>query len=168
MLASVKRLTESQSMETSRKPNLFLIGAMKSGTTYLAKLLGAHPAIFICSPEESSYFVDSAQLRKLYPKMWDLGFWRSERRYLQLFENGRTAVLLGEASTDYTKHPLFTRIPERIHKFNPHARFIYETRDPIEWTVSHYWHTFRGAMFGPFGWLGVDGTTADGAGYGQP
>jgi hypothetical protein len=31
-----------------RKPNLFLIGAMKSGTTYLRKLLNAHPDIFMC------------------------------------------------------------------------------------------------------------------------
>src|SRR5580698_312787 len=70
-----------------RKPNLFVIGAMKSGTTYLSKLLGAHPSIFICSPEEPSYFVDPEQLRAVWPAAWDLGFWRSEERYLRLFRN---------------------------------------------------------------------------------
>ena len=54
-----------QARTTIRKPNLFLIGAMKSGTTYLNKLLGVHPCIFMCTPEEPTYFVDSSQLKKL-------------------------------------------------------------------------------------------------------
>ena len=49
---------------TRRKPNLFLIGAMKSGTTYLRKLLKAHPDIFMCEPDEPSYFVDPRQLKR--------------------------------------------------------------------------------------------------------
>jgi len=126
-----------------RKPNLFLIGAMKSGTTYLNKLLGAHPAIFMCSPEEPSYFVDPKQLRALWPKAWDLGLWRSEERYLDLFRTNRDAVLLGEASTNYTKRPLVSGVPERIGRFNPDARFIYLMRDPVERTISHYWHMVR-------------------------
>jgi hypothetical protein len=126
-----------------RKPNLFVIGAMKSGTTYLNKLLGAHPAIFMCAPEEPSYFVDPRQLRTLWPDAWDLGFWRSEERYLRLFSAGGDAVLLGEASTNYSKRPLVDGVPERIHAFNPDARFVYLLRDPVERSISHYWHMVR-------------------------
>jgi hypothetical protein len=128
---------------TLRKPNLFIIGAMKSGTTYLAKLLEAHPHIFICRPEEPSYFVESQQLRTLYPKIWDLGYWKSEDRYLRLFEAAVTATVIGEASTNYTKLPIVRGVPEKIRKFNPDARFIYILRDPIERTISHYWHMVR-------------------------
>src|SRR5947209_2003031 len=85
-----------------RRPGLFVIGAMKSGTTYLNKLLGAHPEIFMCAPEEPSYFVQPRQLRTLWPEAWDQGFWRSEENYLQLFQASGDALHLGEASTNYT------------------------------------------------------------------
>jgi hypothetical protein len=126
-----------------RKPNLFVIGAMKSGTTYLNKLLGAHPAIFMCCPEEPSYFVKPRQLSALWPEAWDQGFWRGEERYLRLFHSSGDAVHLGEASTNYTKRPLVSGVPEKIHDFNPDARFIYLLRDPVERTISHYWHNVR-------------------------
>jgi hypothetical protein len=123
-----------------RRPNLFVIGSMKSGTTYLAKLLESHPSIFICRPEEPSYFVDPSQLRRLWPWIWRQGYWRSEESYLKLFESAKDEVVLGEASTSYAKMPLIKDIPRRIRRFNPDARLIYVMRDPVERTLSHYWH----------------------------
>jgi hypothetical protein len=128
---------------SSRKPNLFLIGAMKSGTTYLRKLLRSHPDIFMCDPDEPSYFVDQRELKKIWPGMWDRGLWRSEQRYLQLFEPAGNVAILGEASTNYTKRPMVTGVPEKIFAFNPQARFIYLLRDPVQRTISHYWHMVR-------------------------
>lgn len=132
-----------QARTATQKPNLFLIGAMKSGTTYLNKLLGAHPSIFMCTPEEPTYFVDPSQLEKLWPHVWDLGFWRSEKQYLRLFESSEDAEILGEASTNYSKLPLVSGVPERISRFNQRARFIYLLRDPVKRTLSHYWHMVR-------------------------
>jgi hypothetical protein len=128
---------------TGRKPNLFLIGAMKSGTTYLRKLLRSHPDIFMCEPDEPSYFVDPRDLRTIWPDMWRRGLWRSEDRYLRLFEAAGDAAILGEASTNYTKRPLVMGVPEKIHAFNPQARFIYLLREPVQRTISHYWHMVR-------------------------
>lgn len=126
-----------------RKPNLFLIGAMKAGTNYLRKLLGAHPDIFMCEPREPSYFVDPRQLKRVYPEMWQLQLWRSEERYLELFRSAGNARILGDASTGYAKLPLVTGVAERIADFNPDARFIYLLRDPVERAISHYWHMVR-------------------------
>jgi len=123
-----------------RKPNLFLIGAMKSGTTYLRKLLNAHPDVFMCEPDEPSYFVEPPHLRTLWPEMWERGLWRSEERYLELFRPAGDAPILGEASTNYTKRTLAPGVPERIAAFNPEARFIYLMRDPVARAISHYWH----------------------------
>ncbi len=130
-------------MDERRKPNLFVIGAMKSGTTYLNKLLNKHHAIFMCSPEEPSYFVDPSALRRIWPDAWDLGLWRDEEHYLRLFQSTGDAVILGEASTNYTKLPLVPGVAKKIHLFNPEARFIYIMRDPVERTISHYWHMVR-------------------------
>jgi sulfotransferase family protein len=128
---------------TDRKPNLFLIGAMKSGTSYLGKLLASHPAIFMSQPDEPSYFVEPRQLKAIWPEMWERGFWRDEERYLRLFQSAGRATFIGEASTNYTKLPSVTGVSQRIRAFNPDARLIYLMRDPVERTLSHYWHMVR-------------------------
>jgi Sulfotransferase family len=125
------------------RPNLFLVGAMKSGTTYLSDLLSAHPQIFMSPVKEPCYFVDPKVLLKVWPGQWDQGYWRSPERYLHLFAAAGEARVIGEASTVYSQVPTFLEVPERILAFNPHARFVYLMRDPVERTISHYWHTVR-------------------------
>jgi len=127
---------------TSRvhRPNLFVIGSMKSGTTYLSAMLGSHPAIFMSSPREPCYFVDPRALRRAWPRMWEKGFWQSADRYLDLFAGARDATVIAESSNFYSQDPLFAGVPERILSFSPDARFIYIMRDPVERTISHYWH----------------------------
>ena len=127
----------------SQKPNLFIIGAMKSGTTYLAKILNLHPSVFICDPEEPSYFVEPRQLSRVWPYMWEQGYWRSQEDYLRLFEAAGDVKIRGEASTNYAKRPFIMGIPEKLRRFNPDARLIYIMRDPVERTISHYWHAVR-------------------------
>jgi len=124
-------------------PNLFVIGAMKSGTTYLAAQLSGHPQILICAPEEPSYFVDPEVLREIWPHMWKREFWRSEDSYLRLFEHAGGAAVIGEASTNYTKLPQIAGVVDRIKRFNPEARFVYLMRDPVDRAITHYWHMVR-------------------------
>ena len=127
-------------MRDLRKPNLFIIGAMKSGTTLLWKLLGSHPSVYMCTPKEPSYFVEPAQLCDLEPFLWSRGYWRSQELYLRLFQSPNDELFLGEASVYYTHLPQAPGVAERISRFNPNARLIYIIRDPIERTISHYWH----------------------------
>src|SRR5579871_5444493 len=129
--------------ETGRRPGLFVIGAMKSGTNYLRKLLDRHPSIFMTEANEPSYFVDPEELKVIWPERWANGYWRDERNYLRLFAPAGDALILGEASTNYTKIPLVNGVAERLHRFNPDARLIYLLRDPVERTISHYWHMVR-------------------------
>ncbi|NJL86465.1 MAG: sulfotransferase [Leptolyngbyaceae cyanobacterium SM1_1_3] len=134
-------LNYSSDLAQKVRPNLFIIGAMKAGTTSLQKYLNTHPDVFMCEPKEPCYFVHPRELS--WPKIEKLKLWKDEERYLALFQKSQNAKIIGEASTAYTKFPLVTNIPERIYQFNPEARFIYVLRDPIERTISHYLHEVR-------------------------
>ena len=113
------------------RPNLFIIGAMKAGTTSLHSYLDSHPQVFMCRPKEPMFFSRQENLEK------------GEEWYLDLFSSAGEALIIGESSTEYTKTPVFSGVARRIAKFNPEARFIYIMRDPIERTISHYWLMVR-------------------------
>ncbi len=122
------------------KPNLFLIGAMKSGSTTLHELLAAHPQIAMSEPKEPSYFVDPDVLKEWWPEMWRMGHWKEESAYLALFPDKPGARWYGESSTDYSKRPRIDGVVEKLAAYAPEARFIYIMRDPVQRTISHYWH----------------------------
>jgi hypothetical protein len=117
---------------TVPKPNLFILGAAKCGTTSLHAYLDLHPDVFMSEPKEPSFFVPE---RKHLPKELE---W-----YQGLFKGAEKARIVGESSTDYTKRPFFEGVPDRIAAFAPDARFIYMMRDPIRRAISHYWHDAR-------------------------
>ena len=122
------------------RPNLFLIGAMKSGTTTLHELMALHPQLAMSEPKEPCWFVAPTDLQAWWPEMWKKGFWKSEDAYLAIFPDKPGARYLGESSTDYSKRPRLDGVVERMAAFAPEARFIYIMRDPVERTLSHYWH----------------------------
>ncbi len=122
-------------------PDLYLIGAQKAGTTFLATLLGQHPEVCLSTPKEPDFFT----------KNWDKGAdW-----YRSCFSNPDMPVLL-DASVSYSAAPLeceranalavpskMDGVPERIRGISPNARFIYLMRDPVARTYSAYWHAVR-------------------------
>ncbi len=114
--------------EVRRRPNLFVIGAMKSGTTSLHEYLNTHPQIAMSEWKEPAFFVEELTWR------------RGHDWYLTLFENDERYRYLGESSTHYTRLPVFQGVAERLYRFNPDARLIYIMRNPLDRTVSHYWH----------------------------
>lgn len=130
-------------MEKIFKPNLFIIGAMKSGTSSLHLYLDEHPEIFMSQPKEPSYFVSPDQLKNYWRGMWEKRFWENEAKYLSLFQGADRAKIIGESSTTYSKYPKLNGVARRIKEYNSSAKFIYLMRDPVERTISHYWHTVR-------------------------
>ena len=115
-----------------KKPNLFIIGAMKSGTTSLHHYLSTHPQMFMSEPKEPGFF----KLANRTDNEW--------QAYLELFAGANEAHLyVGEGSTDYAKIPQYEGVAERIKSFSPEAKIIYVLRNPWKRTISHYWHTRR-------------------------
>jgi hypothetical protein len=124
-------------MTQAPRPNLFIIGAMKSGTTTLHEYLDTHPQIAMSQEKEPGYFVEELGLHK--GEEWYLSRWH---------EDGGDSLYRGESSTHYTKLPIFKGVPERLFHYNPQARLIYIMRNPFDRVVSHYWHALRDAYHG--------------------
>ncbi len=123
-----------------RRPNLFVVGAMKSGTSYLNRLLQEHPAIFM-SPRKEPHYFGNAKLRLTDRKIAaPYGTEARRQAYLSLFEGARDETFLGEASTSYAKMPRSAETAQRIADFSPKARIVYLMRDPVKRSISHYWH----------------------------
>lgn len=103
------------------RPNFFLIGAPKSGTTALWKHLRGHPEVFMCEPKEPHYFAaDLPGYREVV----------SQAEYLRLFDDATPRQRrVGEASVFYLASHV---APRRLRAFAPDARLIVLLRDPRE------------------------------------
>jgi hypothetical protein len=106
-----------------RKPDFFLVGAPKCGTTALSEYLRAHPEIGFSIPKEPHFFAtDRPFLRQM----------QSEEEYLRrAFAHCRERALLGEGSTHYLLSE--TAVPNAL-ACNPAARFVAMVRNPLELT----------------------------------
>jgi hypothetical protein len=114
----------------SRKPDLFIIGAAKCGTTSLYEYLRGHPEIFMSRAKEPRYFAPDLAVGT---SGHDLNHPHDEARYLALFDEARDEKRLGEASVRY----IYSRqAPELIAEFQPRPYIIAMIRNPIDMMYS--------------------------------
>jgi hypothetical protein len=113
------------------KPNLFVIGAPKCGTSALAHYLSEHPNVFFSNPKEPLYFSTD------YPHLKDQHFLRTEEDYLKLFYKAIPGqhIVVGEGSTNYLRSKTAAKAALDM---NPEAKFIVMLRNPID--VAHAFH----------------------------
>lgn len=132
-----------------RKPNLFIVGASKSGTTALHNFLNQHPDIFMSRPKELRFFCkDHIQRSDDYlKKNWwnplkrrDYYRIRTKEEYLSNFAERKDEKMAGESSPHY----LISEVAAReIHKFNPDSKIIIILRNPVDWLYSAHAQTIR-------------------------
>ncbi|MCB9449898.1 MAG: sulfotransferase [Anaerolineaceae bacterium] len=111
----------------SEYPHFFLVGAQRSGTTYLYHALSEHPDIEMASPirPEPKYF--------LAPNSLALGVSHYEAAF---FKGKAGAKIRGEKSTSYIESEA---VAERIATAFPEARILISLRNPVERAISNYW-----------------------------
>jgi len=103
-------------------PDLVIVGAARSGTSFLASWLGAHPDVDACTVKEPNYF--SRELA------------RGPGWYDGLFGPRQQGLLRLDASMSYT----FAHFPEaldRLAESAPDAYVIYAVRHPVARLLSH-------------------------------
>jgi sulfotransferase family protein len=110
----------------ARRPDVFIVGAPKSGTSSLHRYLEQHPEVFMSRPKEPGYFApDVTGARTENPFRYP----EDEAIYLAIFAGAGTAPRVGEASTTY----LMSRdAPQLVHDFQPDARIIVMVRNPVD------------------------------------
>jgi len=117
-------------MSFAARPNTFLIGAPKCGTSALAQYLADHPAVFFCTPKEPFHFSSD------YPGLARLNGVVTEEDYLRLFAAARPEHrVIAEGSTNYLASHVAIG---NILRFDPNARFIAMLRNPID--VAYAYH----------------------------
>lgn len=116
------------------KPNFFIVGAPKCGTTALFRFLENHPQVFLSDPKEVNFFSKKElEEQSLYYQDFKP---RNENEYLKLFKNADIQhKIIGEASVSYLFYP---EVATRIHCFNPDSKIVILLRDPVARAWSHY------------------------------
>jgi hypothetical protein len=109
-----------------KRPDVFIVGAFKAGTTALYEYLRAHPQVFMSVPKEPMYF--GADLTPRYRRM-------TEDEYLALFRATGADQVAGEASPWYLYS---TSAAAEIWAFNPAARPIVMLRNPVDVMYSQH------------------------------
>lgn len=130
-------------MINATKPNFFIAGAAKAGTTALWSYLSQHPDIFLSKVKEPHYFfLEKSELRFREDFKNRLGkgnqhqrFINSLEEYLELFPKSPSEKIIGEASASYLYSE---KAAKAIFDFNPDAKVLIILRDPIERAFSHY------------------------------
>lgn len=104
-----------------KKPDFFVVGAPKCGTTAMCDYLAQHPEIFFSPIKEPNYFgKDLSDCQELEVKNLE--------EYLNLFRDAGNKMS-GEGSV----WSLFSKTAaQEIHDFNPQAKIIIMLRKPVD------------------------------------
>lgn len=109
----------------AKKPNFFIVGAPKCGTTALYEYLRLHPNVFMPELKEPHFF---ARDLGTYPRIKTLD------EYTELFSGATDRhQRVGEASVYYLRSSVAIR---NIREFNPEARIIAMFRNPVDMVYS--------------------------------
>lgn len=108
-----------------KKPNLFILGAPKCGTTSLAEWLGEHPQIYMSKPKEPHYYNKDHKHNSVVD--YD--------HYLSLFKNTEEQhKIVGEASVWY----LYSEVAVKniLEDLGRDIKFIVMLRNPVQMAYS--------------------------------
>lgn len=118
------------------KPNLFIVGQPKSGTSALFSFLKDHPDVCACATKEPQFFCKDINSQYFHLSNME----RSEENFLKLFSHCANQKILMEASTAY----LYSRVAaEEIYNFNPDAKIIIMLREPVDFLFTYHMQMLR-------------------------
>lgn len=109
-------------------PNFLVIGAPRSGTTWIDENLRDHPSVHMARMKETHFF--------------DQNYHRGMAYYESCFAGWKGEPAVGEATPDYL-HGQYSAydIPRLIRRHLPEVRLIASLRNPVDRVYSEFWNT---------------------------
>jgi hypothetical protein len=114
--------------------HFFIIGAQRSGTTYLYHQLVAHPQIEMAQPirPEPKFFLRN-----------DLDAYRYDDYLKLFFQADRDVLVRGEKTTSYIEYEQAARA---IAEWFPQCKIMIILREPIARAMSNYWFSVNSGL----------------------
>ncbi len=110
-----------------RRPDFFVVGHAKCGTTALCRMLDAHPQIFMSTPKETQFLSRSPRLIAAHAAGRVTRRPQTLDAYLDLFAAAAPELRAGEGSTEYLRAaPAAANVAELC----PEARIVTAFREP--------------------------------------
>ena len=123
-----------------KKPNFFIIGAMKAATTSLYTYLKQHPDIFMTQVKEPMFFNNFLQDKNYKIIGSSKKKINTLKEYFTMFDSVKNEVAIGEASPSYIYNQLS---PKLIKQELGDVKIIVVLRNPTDRAYSNYLHTKR-------------------------
>lgn len=116
-----------------KKPNLFIVGSPKCGSTLLARELGKNRDIYVPKIKELNYFANNA-LRE-YKSYYKSLVIKDLSAYERMFDFRSKVKYFLDGSVSYFT---FDDVPPKLFQYNDKAKIIICYRSPLERAISHY------------------------------
>jgi len=121
----------------NKYPNFFIVGAPRSGTTFIHSVLQNHRDIFSSHVKEPAFFkykgfdniVEFNQITEI------ADYAKNKNDYLALYKNWENEKYCIDASTHYFAKP--QKIAKDIYEKSPDSKIIVFLRNPIDRIISH-------------------------------
>lgn len=107
-----------------RKPDFYIVGGYKCGTSLMHQFLRQHSEIFM--PEVKEIYHFGSDLTFKYPKV-------TKKEYLEFFSGANNEKRIGDATAAYL---MSGNAAKEIKQFNPDAKIIIMLRNPVEMIYS--------------------------------
>lgn len=118
-------------------PNLFVIGAAKSGTTTLYSILSQHPQVFMSRQKSTGFWGK------------DFHYNKGLNWYLQTYFTGAEQYKVrGEATPSYLAKAHTTAPRMKTLENSNQLKFIAIFRNPVDRAYSHYWYNVNKKNWG--------------------
>lgn len=117
-------------MTSSRKPDLMIVGAQKSGTTSLFRYLAETPGVVGHTASEMTFYLNQHQV--------EMGYDVAYQRHFAAVDDGQSSIVAKHAMLLYSPEGL-----ERLREHSPNTRVVVLLREPVSRAESAYSYAVR-------------------------
>ena len=118
---------------TKQKPNLFIVGSPKCGSTLLTSELGKNKDVYAPKIKELNYF--SKESLEVFNSYYKTFITKNIMSYEKMFDFSKNVKYFLDGSVSYFT---FDDVPKKLFEYNDKSKIIICYRSPLERAISHF------------------------------